>query len=288
MNKCAALALTALLSQVHAAPTLDPDVVGVWQNYGDTLELSFLPDGRVFVLNTQSSSKVAAQPGTWQIQNHKLAFNWLVSGPEPLDYGVTGDGMTLAGWIELRRVGDAGDAANEYARQYAAAAANAQGWQKKYPVGKARPGNRDKDPHPERVNPGATVYAPPFVRFMDMTILDRAYVDPNNVNQSDQYQTFQAAEFFFYPNGRFVHSVTLPGGLDATFQPRYEMTTTWGRYSVKPGGALEGDTVSLQYDSGDTGTVKVLGGRRYLRADDILYLNQNPAPKPSQEGAPRG
>ena len=55
-----------------------------------------------------------------------------------------------------------------------------------------------------------------------------------------------------------------------------------GRYRVQPGPALEGDTVTLEYDGGTTETVKVLGGRRYLYqpGSDILYLNQHPKPTP--------
>ncbi|MFC4453630.1 hypothetical protein [Deinococcus sonorensis] len=263
-----------------AAGPLDAALFGVWTDVTDKLELAFLPDGRAFMLDTRPGTKVGAQPGTWQVRQGKLDFHWLISGPDRESYGVSGNGMTVAGWIEMNRTGSAGDAPGEYARQTAAAAADAQTWQARYPVGPIVASNAKNDPQPGRVCAGATVYSGEGLDVEDMTILTAYYTDPYQVVH--EYKTGQAVEFNFLPNGRFWHNSWLAKGVDANFQPVHELITVWGRYRVQPGPALEGDTVTLEYDGGTTETVKVLGGRRYLYqpGSDILYLNQHPKPTP--------
>ncbi|PYE52719.1 hypothetical protein [Deinococcus yavapaiensis] len=287
MNRTARLALasTALLTfavPALAAPALPDELVGVWENIVGDLEVILLPDGRAFVAHANASSAVKAEPGTCRLQSAKLLCQWLVSGPEKLDYGVTGDEMTLAGWIDMRRTAGAGAAPTTYARRLADLQTDAAAWQKKYPVGKPTLVNRKEDPNPVRTVAKAIVYTSPWLQFMDLTILTRYYQDPRNLNFQREYKTFQATEFFFYPNGRFVHTVTLPKGLDAAFQPTYDMTTVWGRYDVKAGGPLEGDTVTLQYDGGKAETVKVLDGRRFLfqPSSGVVYTNQDVKKRP--------
>ncbi|WP_019586731.1 hypothetical protein [Deinococcus apachensis] len=277
----ALIVLLAPASRSQAAPALDPDLVGVWENAGEDLEMVFLPDGRTFSLNTMAGNKVEGEPGTWQIKNHKLVIDWLISGVEREDYGVTGDSLTLGGWLNLGRVGDAGDAANEYTKRMGQFAAIARKWAGQYPVGPARATNAKDDPHPERAPRNVTVYTGAGLDFEDLTILTGSYKDP--YQQVHEYQVGQAVEFFLFPNGRFWHQSWIPKGLDANFQPIHELTRVWGSYSVKPGGPVDGDAVTLKFDGGDTQTVKVLGGRRFLKSPNVLYFNQNPKPNAGEE-----
>ncbi|AWN21931.1 hypothetical protein DKM44_00670 [Deinococcus irradiatisoli] len=282
-RRLAALTLAALLLPAQAAPALDTALVGVWENTADDLELVFLPDGRVFSLNTMPGSAVEAETGTYQVKNGQLVYQWLISGLERTSYGVDGDQLTLGGWLNLSRTGHMNEAASEYARRSQELADITRKWLSRYPVAQARPGAVKDDPHPERAPREAAVYGGAGLDFEDLTLLDRSYIDPDNPNLVHTYKTFQASEIFLYPNGRFWHTTVLPKGVDARLQPTYTQTTVWGSYSVKPQGALEGDTVTLKYDGGDSGTVKVLGGRRYLKTTDVLYLNQKPKPRPRDE-----
>lgn len=259
---------------------LDPALIGVWTNVDDTLELSLLKDGRAFVVNTRpgAGGVVGGEPGIWQIQDHKVAFQWLVSGTERETYEVSGEQMTFAGWMHLRRTES--EASSTYSQRSAAAGAEARTWQEHYPVGPAIVTAVKDDPHPDRVCAGAKVYAGEGLDVEDLTILTAYSTDPYQVVH--EYKTFQATEFVLLPNGRYNHTVVLPKGLDTNLQPTYDTTVTWGQYAVQPGPALEGDAVIFTGDGGGSETVKVLSGRRYMYqpSSDILYRNQHPKPGP--------
>ncbi|WP_157464083.1 hypothetical protein [Deinococcus pimensis] len=258
---------------------LDTSLVGVWRNVTDNLELVFLADGRAFSVNTMSGSKVGAEPGRWQVRDGRLTFAWLVSGEERDSYDVSGDDLTLSGWMRLGRVGGASAAEEEFARQSGALTTDATTWQARYPVAAAVPATVKDDPHPEVRCVGANVYGA-GLDVEDLTILTRSYTDEYQVVH--EYRTFQAVEFDFFPNGRFWHNTMLPRGLDANHQPTYDLTTVWGHYLVREGDAVTGDTVTLVYDGGRTETARVLSGRRYLflKSSGVLYLNQKPRPNP--------
>lgn len=283
----AAFALAALLAPLGTtratAPALDAALAGVWQNSGEDLEMVFLPDGRVFCLNTRGGNRVEGEPGTWQTAGGRLVVDWRISGAEREAYEVDGDELTLAGWQRLTRVGNAREAANTYAERVGRYADIARRWAARYPVGPARPAKVEGDPHPERAPNRATVYTGAGLEFEDLTILTGTYKDA--YQQVHEYKTGQAVAFLLLPNGRFRFQSWLPRGLDADFRPVHELTTVWGSYALDPGEGdpMKGDTVTLRYDGGDVRTATVLGGRRFLRTANVLYFNQHPRPDAQQE-----